>query len=139
MESQLLMCVERRLAYASIVGRAAVLDRAECVEVLSNSSDISKGIMAFSADIAAVLYPLFLSTTNQHKRRMLWRRIPIKRVPGPLLLFLHQVFPDTDWNSVFFRGIGGRPMEDPAYLCMEKVRTDSADEATQSDSVSSAE
>ena len=104
MKSQLLKCLERRCAYASAIGKSNASDRAGGVEVLSNPSDIPQGIIASSADIFVVLYPLMLGGGDQHKRRMMWNCIPIRRVPAPLLLFLHEAFPNTNWNSLFSMG-----------------------------------
>jgi hypothetical protein len=58
LKSQLLMCVERRLVYASAVSldKAFSADGADCI--LQSSSDIFAGVRAMSADLAQVLYPL---------------------------------------------------------------------------------
>ena len=125
LKSNLLMCVERRLVYASGCGKAVAFNRdgPEILEILEHTSDISAGVIALSADIAAVLYPLFLTTSNLHRRMMMWRTISIKRVPAPLLLFLHQAYPNTDWNSVFFGSVRTEPKIDDAYLVRQKMRT----------------
>ena len=127
LKSQLLMCVERRLVYASAVSldKAFSADGADCI--LQSSSDIFAGVRAMSADLAQVLYPLLQTRiAAPHKLWRMWKAVRVERIPAPVMLFLIQAYPNTDWSTVLRTRKGaseGRLTPCETWVSMEKVKT----------------
>ena len=128
MKNQLLMCVERRLAYACGIGKHGALSVDGADVVLQSSSDIFKGVRALSADIAAALYPLIqTSTESVEKVWNAWKTVRVDRVPAPVMLFLTEAFPTTDWCRVLrtLRGASPRDRLEPSssWLSLDHTPT----------------
>ena len=102
--SDTMRCVERRLIYASAVGLADAFshDFAANREYLTVGHDTTKAAMHLSADIAKALYSFVYTATGQYGKPLCWWRrcVPHADVPWPLLAFLKEFFPDTDWDEI---------------------------------------
>jgi len=128
MKAQLSMGVDRRLTYASAVSKKDALSADGADNILESSSDLFTGVRALSADIAATLYPLLqTSTASIDKIWQNWSNVPAERVPAPVMLFLTEAFPNTDWSIVFRTAKGASPSQPlqpcPSWLSLEKTRT----------------
>jgi len=128
MKAQLSMCVDRRLSYASAVSKKDALSADGADNILESSSDIFTGVRALSAAIAATLYPLLqTSTASIDKIWQNWSNVRAERVPAPVMLFLTEAFPNTDWSIVFRTAKGASPRHPlqpcPSWLSLEKTRT----------------
>ena len=128
MKAQLSMGVDRRLLYASAVSKKDALSADGADNILESSSDIITGVRALSADIAATLYPLLQTTTASiDKVWQSWSNVPAERVPAPVMLFLTESFPNTDWSIVFRTAKGAsqrHPLQPcPSWLSLEKTHT----------------
>lgn len=81
-----------------------------------------------SADVAAALYPLVETRTESlDKIWHSWKTLKIERVPAPVMLFLTQAFPNTDWSIVLRKGmeasVENRLEPHPSWLSMGKAHT----------------
>ena len=128
MKNQLLMCVERRLAYACGIGKHGALSVDGADVVLQSSSDIFKGVRALSADIAAALYPLIqTSTESVEKVWNAWKAVRVDQVPAPVMLFLTEAFPTIDWCRVLRTLKGASPRDrlkpSSSWLSLDHART----------------